>query len=458
MKRWKSLLCTIGLVNGMGGIPAVSAQAQKFQQYQQMLKSPDAHTRMAALQAFEAPDIVLFTEPAVLNALIQASHDKNKKVRREAVRILVQKRNMAALPALLTALQDTDEHVRLLAANGLGLLPSPLAVSALLKVLQNNPQGGLSEHMQNVVIRSLGTLGDASVSPAIVKILEASQPPSERVKVTALIALGQLNATSAVPVLIKMPMATPETKFYALQLLGQLGDPAALPTLLQALNHDSEEIRFIAVEALGKIGEPSATPALVRMLRDPSLNVRLFAIEALGRLGRDKNRDPQNNQVVVSALIQALQEKLEFDRSYAAKALGEIGNPAAVPALIKALQDESSSVVYYAAQALVHLHRGLHPSQDLDRSEAIVHALIARVKAPQSSDALTSDALAKSYAAEALGKLGNASAIPVLIQVLDTIGSESADATLMASAAKALGELKANASIPVLVKAATQGA
>jgi thioredoxin-like negative regulator of GroEL len=56
-------------------------------------------------------------------------------------------------------------------------------------------------------------------------------------------------------------------------------------------------------------------------------------------------------------LIEALQDKTEYVRWEAAKALGEIGDPEAAQPLIDALEDQSLAVRWVASESLIHIGR-----------------------------------------------------------------------------------------------------
>jgi HEAT repeat protein len=73
-----------------------------------------------------------------------------------------------------------------------------------------------------------------------------------------------------------------------------LGDPQAIPALIQALGDSNRAVRAVAAEALGDLGDPQAIPALIQALGDSDREVRRASAEALGKLG-----DPQ----AVPALI-----------------------------------------------------------------------------------------------------------------------------------------------------------
>ncbi len=70
--------------------------------------------------------------------------------------------------------------------------------------------------------------------------------------------------------------------------LRQIGDPRAIPALIEALN--DRLIASNAALALGNIRDPAAVPALIKALRDDSHHVPFQAAQALDRI-RSGNRD-----------------------------------------------------------------------------------------------------------------------------------------------------------------------
>ena len=64
--------------------------------------------------------------------------------------------------------------------------------------------------------------------------------------------------------------------------LGQLGDRAAVPALIEALQDESEDVRWSAAWALGELGDEAAIPALeAASQNDESDDVRSRAWESL---------------------------------------------------------------------------------------------------------------------------------------------------------------------------------
>lgn len=66
---------------------------------------------------------------------------------------------------------------------------------------------------------------------------------------------------------------------------GRIGDPAAVPALIDLMNHPIAEVRQMAAFALGLIGDSAATERLLAALGDHDSTVRARSAEALGRIG-----------------------------------------------------------------------------------------------------------------------------------------------------------------------------
>jgi HEAT repeat protein len=134
----------------------------------------------------------------------------------------------------------------------------------------------------------------------------------------------------------------PAIQYQAAEALGDLGDPAAVEPLAQALRGDEYSgVRWKAAEALARIGPP-AVDALIEALDDPDDDVRWKAAIALGEIG-----DPRG----VEPLIKVLADPDRFVQSRAAQALGMIGAPA-VDRLTRMLDEGEGEVRWGAVLAL----------------------------------------------------------------------------------------------------------
>jgi HEAT repeat protein len=66
----------------------------------------------------------------------------------------------------------------------------------------------------------------------------------------------------------------------ALQAMGEIGSPDAVPPLLQALHDQEWMVRRAAAEALGKIG---TLEILKQLIQDPEINFSDYSILSLAR-------------------------------------------------------------------------------------------------------------------------------------------------------------------------------
>jgi len=68
-------------------------------------------------------------------------------------------------------------------------------------------------------------------------------------------------------------------------VLGMVGDPRAVPVLLDALRDNDAALRMVAAAALGKIGDPDAADALrLAALKDSNAQVRKAASRAFRKI------------------------------------------------------------------------------------------------------------------------------------------------------------------------------
>ncbi len=247
-------------------------------------------------------------------------------------------------------------------------------------------------------------------------------------------ALGRLRDRSAVPVLLKLTRSPDGfTQVAAVDALGDVGDPAAVETLVAIATSDDAEpfTSKKALLALGKIGDARAVPAVVRMLFRERRGVTFFpeaaiaasvigapAVEPLLAVleGRDRELSAWAHSagVVEGAL-----------RAKAAQVLGDLGDPRAVPALVKTLSwsdrfaDVQMLVRVYAAESLGRLRarEAVGPLADAMGRERDPNArdryadALARVGDPRAMPALERAAQARAWddregALQALSRLG----------------------------------------------------
>lgn len=138
---------------------------------------------------------------------------------------------------------------------------------------------------------------------------------------------------------------------FAARSLGRIGQRAAVDALIEALRDEDEDVRAEAAEALGLLGEGRAAAALLENLAgDPCGEVKVNAVNALGRLG-DPSAIPQLKRLVVGrdeenvvwdeaeALASGWDDWLDV-QVRAIEALADLGAGEAVDDIVSVLRDE----------------------------------------------------------------------------------------------------------------------
>jgi len=174
----------------------------------------------------------------------------------------------------------------------------------------------LSETIQVLI----GALGDREGGPLPDAVLKAIGKP-------------------AVPFLMRA-LEAPQAKdpellqYNAARLLGDLKAREAVELLRRVLREGSSRVRQSAAAALGTIGDPSALPDLLELAQsDADFYLQMRAIDALGRLG-----DPRAERVLLKLLREHANDNVRFR---AAEALARAGTLAAIPVLESLLEKES---------------------------------------------------------------------------------------------------------------------
>jgi HEAT repeat protein len=204
------------------------------------------------------------------------------------------------------------------------------------------------------------------------------------------------------------------------------GDPDDTTVFTLQQNPD-KDIRKRAVQVLGLVADPGSpnlakiVSALVASTKDSDQDVRRAAVAALGAI-----KDPS----VVEPLIGELKDSYWFARSEAADALGAKNDARAVGPLLDAVADSDKTVSTAAHDALV------------DLADAKAPAVKADDFAPRLNDA---DGRVSMTAAECMGLLKDARAVPVLLKL---VTSDDPDVRL--NAVKGLGEAGDRSALPTL--------
>lgn len=211
-------------------------------------------------------------------------------------------------------------------------------------------------HMvRSAAVRALGRSGEvAAVTPVL---LAALRDKGGLVYDFALNTLGDMNDPSALPTLrTLLSDIDGDIRRAGAILLGKQKAADAVPSLIGLLNDDVLSVGHAAAEALGEIGDASAVPALMEVLASPHTDwaMCINAAQALGKLG-----DAQAAATLINVfrrrwdVVQGMNTTPPV-RKHVMESLVKLGE-GAVPALLAALEDADVKVRHGAVETLGHI-------------------------------------------------------------------------------------------------------
>jgi HEAT repeat protein len=128
-------------------------------------------------------------------------------------------------------------------------------IPTLIRALRDDPENAAW------AARYLGDMSDPAAIQPLIRLLGARD---FQARAQAATSLGKLHAVEAVPELIACVDRGPEDvmRAWAIDALGHIGSPAAVPKLIELLSNPEPGLRRTAAVALGAIGDPKALDPL----------------------------------------------------------------------------------------------------------------------------------------------------------------------------------------------------
>ena len=364
------------------------------------LKSRRPAVRLRALQKLRAAlhSAVVSLDDSITIALLDHTlADTEPDIRREAAATLGDLRDPRTLPPLLRALRDRAEPVQEAAIQSLKrlddrdaiehLVPSLLHGSSTiqwraaqtLKALgwrPNTSEEQIRYFIATGELERLATFGAEAVRP----LTEIIQDTASEKRIAAVNVLGNINDPA-----VQKPLQTalrdtdPLVRTAAAYALAQASCTTAIPSILPALKDHERNVRLAAALALGKLGDPQCVPALIQLLNDRDWEVRGAALESLGKLGDARAFAP---------VTKHLEDADQDVRESAAGALARVGDETVVEKLVMTLVDAHSGVRQAAARALARI------DPDWEKSERVRRLLPSIQASLKNKDASVQSAAA----------------------------------------------------------------
>jgi HEAT repeat protein len=183
---------------------------------------------------------------------LQVADDPNKKC--ELIKSLGKHRGDDVLEALVRALKDSDEKVRLYAIGTVQDVGDARAVEPLIEVL-------MTETARQPCYYATKALARFKTPRAIAGMVSALEKQKGDLSELAF-QLGEVGAKEAVDALCKLAESSGDEMAYArrhaVMSLGNIGDRRAIPSLRKALNDKDDGVRERAKTALTGFGEAAS--------------------------------------------------------------------------------------------------------------------------------------------------------------------------------------------------------
>ena len=211
-------------------------------------------------------------------------------------------------------------------------------------------------------VAAMKTAGDV---PGLIRLLNHRDPD---VQWLAAEALGSLGDRAIDPLVQALDSRHAAVRIGAVEALGAIRNPRAVGLLVDVMERDEAvEVRWVAALALGEIGDPAAIPPLVDALRVRERYVRYGAAKSLDRLLWTPKNDAERayhaialqdwqgvrelGRTATGPLGDLLQDPDTAVRTTIVGLLGEIGDPDAQKACETALKDRDGAVRWTAVLA-----------------------------------------------------------------------------------------------------------
>jgi len=305
-----------------------------------------------------------FSEPDVINTLIESLNDASQEVREATTRAL-SKLGKTAIPLIISKFKDKDWNIRKLASEAMVAM-GKVGLPFLLKGFKSK-----DSDISYWSAKSLAGIGRLAVNYLIAMFTDNSWIVRKRAS-EIIIEIGK----EALPLLMKVLFESghPDMRYWIIKTIGEIRDESACDRLIEIVSKGSEQERIQAIIALSKIGGKKAEKCVLESLFDEYWSVRKAAAKASGVLRIQEAEQP---------LFTLLKDEDDELRAEVILALGEIAGEEKLESLAKFLKDASFRVRLAAVKSIakasgtvaIKLLRPMLSDASLDVREATIKAL-----------------------------------------------------------------------------------
>jgi eukaryotic-like serine/threonine-protein kinase len=245
----RALEMQLGDTNRMVRSAALSALADReghinIERVAALLQDPDLDVQNKAVDV-----IVKINHPETVRYLVTALKDESEYTRRSAVEVLNEIGDPDSVKDLFQAIKDDDWWVRARAGDALAEIGGPKVVNSVLELIKDK-----DEDIRRTAIEILNAIKDESAVEALIK---ATDDTDWWVRERAVDALAQLGNKKALPKLLDMLGKNGKSDTVIVRAIGTLGDADVISKILPMLNRPEREIQVEAIKAISQLADES---------------------------------------------------------------------------------------------------------------------------------------------------------------------------------------------------------
>lgn len=312
---------------------------------------------------------------------------------------------------------------------------------------------GVTDDAKTFILWQLRTIGSDAAVPSLAKLL--ADPKHAHMARAAL----QHTGTPAADAALRNALASLQgEQLVGLCIsIGERRDRQAVPALVKLMNGGEEPVRAAAAAALGRIADKASADALLDARSSASAALKPAVLDAA--LACAERQLASGNAADATTIYQQLYKSDEPApvRIAALRGLARAGAPEAVELVVQALQSTEPAWQSAGAQCIADIKGpqaaaafvALLPKLAPPAQAQVVSALAsqgAKAALPAALNLAASDnAAVRAAAIEVVGKLGDASVLPTLLQAASTRG------TAQDAARSALDKLAGDGISPAMI-------
>ncbi|MBI1277616.1 MAG: hypothetical protein GC179_05775 [Anaerolineaceae bacterium] len=242
-----------------------------FQKLVDELHHPDKNVRSQA-----AVGIGKLDDPNSVNSLIEALITEPDLYVREDITWALVRVKDTALQLLIHLLDDANPSTRHVATHVLTKIGSQEVVDPLIHALRDTEPSVISK-----AAFGLAQIGDERAIPALIGLVGHENHDLQTMLMNV---LERFDTVPVQPLIALMTSTRWQVREQAADILGVIGDKAALPVLIETLKDEVWQVRFAALTALGHMRAVGVKAAIESALDDPDARVRELASKLTRRV------------------------------------------------------------------------------------------------------------------------------------------------------------------------------